>query len=53
MAFKIHYTKEGVKNKMYDSFEGMLKSEDDLKLIEDDHNNAKKSQNGQNGQKKN
>lgn len=47
-AYKIHYTKEGVKNKMYDTFEGLLKDEDNLKLIEDDHNKNKK-----NGQKNN
>lgn len=35
-ALKIHYTKEGVKNKVYDSMEGLLKDEDELKFIEDD-----------------
>jgi hypothetical protein len=40
-ALKIHYTKEGVKNKVYDSMEGLLKDEDGLKFIEDDKNKNK------------
>ena len=44
-AFKIHDTKEGFKNKFLDSFDGLLKDEDGIKLIEDKHktqNNNKK-----------
>ncbi len=52
VAWKIHYTKEGVKNKVLDSFDGLLKNEDELKLIEDDHNKSKNNQQKDNNNKK-
>ncbi len=43
-AFKFHDTKEGFKNKFLNTFEDLLKKEDDIKLIDENKktNNNKK-----------